>query len=338
MAPTGKRTVSSTPPQAQLTALKVERLGFTGWRFLEDQPLPDPMGGLQVRDGSSLAPAGNVALYAENMKAEALFPPIVVTADGYQIDGRTRNLAKRSITRKGQTPTFDAIVLQENFEDATIALMDKFYALGMVLNDHGEKLSDKNKEAIISRVWHDGMSQIDLARLLGVHPNTVKSVVNAKKARERLAALNETAKSAVDFSTLNRTTLSQLETKGGKLYDRPFFETAKVAVAAGLDGAEVRELLGELNELHDEDRQMELLEGVKQQRKLQIDGTVRKNPLSIQAMRHMGWFKKYLDNPSVVAETSGIEAKQAMIDRSWEMAGFFRKLAQSMENELSDRK
>jgi CENP-B N-terminal DNA-binding domain len=337
MAPTGKRTVTSLPPQAQLTALKVERLAFTGWRFLEDHPLPDAAGGIQVRDGSSLAPKGNVGLYAENMKAGDLFPPVVVTADGYQIDGRTRNLAKRSITRKGQTPVFDAIVLAENFEDITTAQMDKFYILAAVLNDHGEKLTDRNKEKVISQVWHDGMSQIDLARMLGVHPNTVKAVVNAKKARERLGKLAEARQDDTEFGKLNRTTLSVLETKGSKLYDRPFYEVAQVTVRAGMQGTEVSELLTELNELHDEDRQMELLEGVRQQRKLQIDGVVRSNPLATQAMRSMGWFKKYADDPSVLAATAGPQVKQDMIDRCWEISGLLRKLAQGMENELAER-
>lgn len=341
MAPIGKRTVSSLPPQAQLTAQKLERLGFTGWVFKEDHPLPDPAGGLQVRDGSSLAPAANVALYAENMKAGDLFPPVVVTADGYQIDGKTRNLAKRSITRRGQTPSFDAIVLRESFAEAgeSTALMDRFYSIGMVLNNHGEKLSDKNKEAIIARVWHDGMSQADLARLLNVHPNTVKAVVNAKKARERLEELNEAQSDKVDTASLNRTVLSTLETKGSKLYDKPFYETARVAIQAGMHDSEVRDLLGELNELHDEDKQLELLQGVRDQRRLQISGVAKKNPLTVQAMREFTWLRRYADDPTVLSPSNdSTETKERFVREGYEAISVIRKAIAPVEADLSKEK
>src|SRR5712664_1182701 len=284
MAPTGKRVISSLPPQAQLTAQKLERLGFTDWRFIEDHPLPDPAGGIQVRDESSLAPKGNVNLYAENMTTGDLFPPVVVTADGYQIDGRTRNLARRKITRKGQAPVFDAIVLRENFADATTAQLGRFYALAFVLNKHGEKLSDKNAEAVIKQIWQPGMSQIDLARQLGVHTVTVKAVVNALLAARRME------ERGIDPSAFNRTVLIQFETKGKDLYEEPFKKTAEVAAKARLTGPEVAELMNELKELKTENSQLELLKGVAEQRKMQIDGVVKKNNLAIQAARNFAWF------------------------------------------------
>lgn len=334
MAPTGKRVVSSLPPEAQLTAQKLVRLGWPEgtWRYIEDYPLPDPASGIQVRDKSSLAPGENIALYAENMTHGDIFPPVVITADDHLLDGRTRNLAKRKITRKGMTPVFNAIVLQENFADATTAQMDRFYILGAVLNRHGEKLSSKNIEGLISQVWHEGMSQTDLARMLGVHSATVKSVVNAKKGRLRLEELG------VDAKSLNRTNLTHFETKGRNLYDAPLKQVAEIAIQAGFSGPETGDLLNELNELHDEDRQLELLAGVRQSRRLQIDGTARKNPLAVQAMRSMGWWKNYEADPSVLAETSGKTAKEAMVTRCYDTIATLRKLAQALENDLSDGK
>ncbi len=329
---TARRSISSLPPHAQLVAQKLARHGWPEgtWLFFEDYPLPDPGQALQVRDETSLAPKGNIALYAENMRNGDLFPPIVSTRDGIEIDGLTRNLAKRRITPKGQVPVFDAFILQEDAQDATIAQRDRLYILGAVLNRHGEKLSDKNVENVIRQVWHKDMVQTDLARLLGVTANTVKLVVNAMTAEKRLAELG------VDTSTLSKTVLGDLHTKGGKMYDGPFLKAAQIFVAARFTGPEARELLKELGELHTQEQQMELLTGVEQARRLQIDGVVRSNPLATQAMRHLKFFANHHDDYSALAETLGPEAQQAMIERGWLVVGVLRKLLTEMENKLGE--
>ena len=336
MPPLGKRVITALPPEAQDFWQKLERLGFTDMRYRESVALPDPYGGIQVRNSEEIAPTAKVNRYVELLQAGSPPPPVVVTSDGYQIDGRTRNLAKRKVTKKGENPAHSAIVLTENFNGASTATMNKFKIAATRLNLHGENMSDRDIETVIRDVYTDDMSQTDLARMLGVSPSTVKFVVNADKARQRIEKLNESlpANRQTDTGSLNKTVLYQLETKGKYMDDKPFAELAEVSVKAGLTGPEVTSLTRELNELRDRDRQLELLDGVRDQRKLQIDGVVKKNSLAVQSMRNLAWFDKYENDPTAILETGSRAAKGAQRDKIWKTIGTLRKAGQALDNDL----
>ena len=333
MASYGKRSIAGCPPYAQETALELVRLGFpeNTWRFLEEVTVPDRNHRLQIRNDKDLAPAADINLYAENMRQGDQFPPMIVTGDEvpWLLDGNTRGEAVIKITPKGRTPVFPAFVLDATLEDATQATRDRFKVLQVAFNNkHGNKMSQADTEAAIRTLMHEGMSQNDMARLLHVHPHTVKAVQNAHRAAERLRSLN------VDVTGLSRTQLEQIQVKAGGMMDAPFKELGEVASLSNMTGPETVDLIKELNDLKSESAQLRVLSGVREQRGPEITGMARSSSLANAANRNWGFFLKYSDTPTILAQTGTRAARELFVKRGWEAVAIQQKLLDAMEDEL----
>src|SRR5215475_11607702 len=131
MARYGKRTVAGCPPEAQGVAQELVRLGYEEgtWTLLDEVEAPDRNHREQVRNDKDLAPTGDVNLFTENMRNGDTFPPVIITADGWLLDGNTRVEAAMKLTRKGKPVLVSAFILDDKYEGATQATLDRFKAL-----------------------------------------------------------------------------------------------------------------------------------------------------------------------------------------------------------------
>ena len=79
-----------TSPAESKAIVEIERLGFS-WTLNAQFPLEDLSAErrVQVRETGHYAPRDAVGRYAVQM-AQSAFPPIIVTADGWIVDGNTR--------------------------------------------------------------------------------------------------------------------------------------------------------------------------------------------------------------------------------------------------------
>jgi hypothetical protein len=223
------RKISSFPGQAQGTALKIVLAEFPegAFYYAPNHDLADPSMGMQIRDDENRAPSKRVAHYREMMKpytlnrAALLMPPVVFSADGYLLDGWTRTEAARGLGWM----TYPAIVLDDNYQDAPDALMEKFHTLSAMLNlTHGTGLSTAETERAILLVAKgidlEAPGAVnELARKLQISRSWATGLLSARAANERAAGLG------IDLSGatwITRTHMSDLGAWREKLPDPVF--------------------------------------------------------------------------------------------------------------------
>ena len=96
---------TSATPSKSNAEVEIERVGFVYTEEAQyDLTGLNEAKRVQVRDLAHYAPKENVGRYAVQMSQSA-FPPIVVTKDGYLIDGNTR-VAARRVRKEMFTPAF----------------------------------------------------------------------------------------------------------------------------------------------------------------------------------------------------------------------------------------
>src|SRR5208282_389398 len=208
------KKISSLPPQAQLTALRLAAAGYPEgtWVYSPNHDLADPGMGIQVRGDADRAPRHKVSQYADAMKDytlkrdQLLFPPGVFTSDDYLVDGWTRTEAAR---RLGWM-TFPAFVLLDSYQGADEARLDKFALTAGALNlGHGNNLSTGDTERLILNV-SKGMdlsapgAPAEIAKRLGISRTWVGNLLNARTASELAVSLG------IDLSGANWVTRTHL--------------------------------------------------------------------------------------------------------------------------------
>ena len=224
------RKISSFPGQAQGTALKIVLAEFPEYSFhyAPNHELADPSMGMQIRDDENRAPKNRVAHYREMMKpyannrADLIMPPVVFSADRYLLDGWTRTEAARGLGWH----TYPAIVLDDNYNGAPDALVEKFHTLSAMLNlTHGTGLSNAETERAILLVAKgidlDAPGAVqELARKLQISRSWASGLLSARAANDRAAKLG------IDLSGatwITRTHLANMGNWRDRLTD-PVFE------------------------------------------------------------------------------------------------------------------
>lgn len=173
------------PAEALPVAERIRLLGF-GVRYTPDHKLADISKRVQVRDEEALAPTREVGRYTQGMRNGDKFPPAIITADGYLVDGATRTEAAR---RAGKD-TFHAFVLDQKYEGAPETMIQQLKTLGGAFNlTHGRGMSPSNIERVIDAVTEEDDRPRDIARKLHISESTVSTVLNGKKARNRAERL-----------------------------------------------------------------------------------------------------------------------------------------------------
>jgi hypothetical protein len=252
------------PTLAQITLDLVERFGFGGWEFDYEYPIPDLARQIQIRAEGNYAPKAKVAELAEQMKRNEKFAPIIVTADGYIVDGHTRVAAA---VRAG-LPFVRALILDYAWEGASEDVQRRVHLLGAAANArHGKGIDREGVRSAVERIAQDSdYDQTRIAALLGVTAGTVKAIVQEMKGRTRAKGLDVEMNGSIPASSM-----AKLGLAAEKLHDEPFRALAILARDAGLSGKEIDELAKRAREAASDDEAVALIERARLERKGQIE-------------------------------------------------------------------
>lgn len=137
---------------------------------------------VQIRAAAHRAPTERVAEYVMHMKHGAIFPPIVIAANGMLVDGNTRLEATRKIGRK-MIPAY-----RVKFPHLGMAKM-----IGAAINQMGgDRLSPEEIVMAAEAMLADGNNDEAIARHLGCSSGHVRNVRRDKQFREATERLELT--------------------------------------------------------------------------------------------------------------------------------------------------
>ena len=320
-----KTELSKTPPWAQETGRQIELLGFE-WFFIEDCKLADMAKVIQIRDDEDLAPKHKVKDYAEAMRNGDILPPAIFTTDYWLVDGATRETAAQSIGRT----SYPAFVLKNAVygDSPPPDLRQKLVSLGGSRNIiHGENLKIKNRARIIEWIAEDkgdNPSAEDIARQLHVPKTQVRDVLTVRDARTTAARLK------IDLShrKLSWTHMIRLGTAAHRLNDLVFAVFAKLVLTTSISTTEMQVIMNRLFACTEDEERMSILTKEAKTRALQGTGLNHRPPVPAQLRQRLGWVEKNgTDNPSVLVETSSLEAGRDQYELIQRNIGILRKAA-----------
>lgn len=297
----------ATPGVNDKAITEIERLGFK-WtlvpQFDLDRLSPDRR--VQVRESDHYAPHAMVERYAVQMDKNE-FPPIVVTANDWIVDGNTRIGA--SLRRK-QTH-FPAYVLNARYDPedpATEKTRAELDALAATLNQqNGQSLTHKEARVLIRKLIAMDWLADQIGRAVGVTKQTVAAVKKEMAAEERLAklGLRNGAIAGPSLRALGSETVLALN-------DEPYRQLTTLAVEAGLNTSEILDAakdaratgsdVAALTKIADLRRESD--ERIKEH---ELTGG-GKPPPSRMLRARLGYIAKYEDNPRIFVETNPSEA------------------------------
>jgi len=224
-----------------------------GWWFVVDYPLVTVHKRIQVRNIVHLAPPTEVNTYAQMMKLGDQFPPVIVTKDGYLVDGHTRTEAARR-TGFEVFPTFVLNVDYGNLNPNS-PLKKQLLKLGAAQNNkHGRRMTASDIAGLIEQV-SEGDTPKQISRDMHVGSSTANTVWNAARAKRLAKELH------IDLPY--ELTNSHLKLFGGKIerYTRPVWgELLKLTVAAHLPIPDITDLMHRVEALGSEADRLRLIE------------------------------------------------------------------------------
>lgn len=262
---------------------------FTRWKltfeFVEDLSLDDDLHVVdeaQVRSLENIALPERVDQYSLQMKAGAVFPPIVVAAElrgvnDVMIDGNTRVFAARR-TGRDTYPAYRVTVPDVAFAKMTAAALNQ---LG------GQRLSPTEaRQAALSMMemsWDDSA----VAREVGYSGESVRRWRREVEMADRLERL-DLAGQADSLTKTQRQTLAKID------HDAPFVEAVKLVADTKPEPQDVKELVAAVTAAASDDA---ALVAVAQAR---MDwqpigpepSRVIRNPAARQAKMHLGGLLK----------------------------------------------
>lgn len=293
-------TAASTTHAKPTAIVEIERLGFA-WRQEPSYDLDrvSVERRVQVREITHYAPKDAVQRYAVQM-GEVAFPPIVMTADDWIIDGNTRVGAK--LQRKEKfTP---AIVIEVGWENATAKQRAELAALAATLNQtNGVPLTSKESRDVARKLVELGWKTEQIGRAIGVKGSSVQAVKRELTAEDKLKRVGLDANGDVRGASLRA--LGAEKVVG--LNDVPFKELASLAMDAGFNASEITQTAKELREISSDSGAIEHVQQLRTEmgdriRERELTG-VGKPPLSRQLRQRLGFITKYVGREHELLET-----------------------------------
>lgn len=280
------------PPYAAPYAARISLLGF-GWHFVEEHRLASVSKRVQVRDSSAVAPSREVSRYALAIKRGDPLPPVIITRDGYLIDGATRTEAARKAGKK----TFPAFVVDVNYEEnLPEALRRQLILLGSAFNlTHGRGMNAANISRLIEQVADEDDSAADIAAKLHIGKSSVEAVLNAKKARSRADTLGV----HLD-GTLTTSHLRVLGGKSPRFTDPVFKEFIEFAQAAKLTIASMSALARRLEDAGTEGEKIAMINAERNSYRAIINGTASRPSRPARLRQTLGYLNR--QNPEMLIE------------------------------------
>lgn len=290
-------SATQTKPSA---VVEIERLGF-GWTEVAQFDLTrlSPEHRVQVREVTHYAPKETVEQFAIQM-GESQFPPIIVTADDWIVDGNTRVGA--ALRRKAKF--FPALVLDVKWGGASTKQLNELVMLAATLNAQGGvRLTAKESRAIAARGIALGWKTEQIGRAIGLAPAGVTAV---KKEIEAAAKLQR-----VGLDSNGMIKGASLRALGSKdvlaLNDVPFRDLAKLAGDASLNAGEIVSLAKEARKTGSDAGAVTLLTSQRTEmgdriRERELTG-VGKPPASRKLRQHLGFVIHYAGKEQELLET-----------------------------------
>lgn len=285
------------PDEAVMTADLIKRIGFN-WELDLRYPTPDPADKrVQIRREKHYAPQPEVTKYAAAMAHNDAFPPIVVTRDGFLLDGSTRAQA----ARRNKYPTIPAFILDSNYEGAPKPVLRRLQMLGAGFNIRNGRGIDRQEivDAVLAVGTGTDYDAARIATLLGVSSGLVSGVLAEQRAKERAEQHGVHVNGSVPASQLRR--LGQ-----APLNIQPFLALLKLTQDAGLSVVEINDLIKGIRAAGSDEAALELIGRDREERRDQISeyaavGKSRPSHSS-QLRQHLGFVLNFEDNPKGLIE------------------------------------
>lgn len=277
-----------------------------GWWFFENHTLVSASQRIQVRGGTHLAPPTEVTDYAQMMKMGDQFPPIIITNDGWLVDGHTRTEAARKLKWK----TFPTFVLNVRFKDLDVdsALYKNLLKLGAAQNNkHGRRMTPADIAVIIEQI-SEGETPKQIQRDLHVGSNFANMVWNAARAKRNALKLGISYQG--DLSN------SHLRLFGGKLdkYTDPVWgRMFSLTQDAHLGIKDVNDLMKRVEALRTDDERIALLDHERVIHRTSISQGVRvPDSKSRKAKQTLGFWVKEENTPDSIVERDPAKGPEFM--------------------------
>jgi hypothetical protein len=292
---------SSTTQDKPNAVVEIERLGF-GWTLESQYDLTrlSVDRRVQVRELKHYSPKESVQRFAIQMISTP-FPPIVVTRDGWIVDGNTRVGAK--LLQK-QDHFFPAIVLAVEWDTASPKVRNELYALAATLNsDSGVGLTAREIRDVTPRMIELGWKVEQIGRAIGLKASSVSQVKREVDAKKRLDKIGLELNGEAKGPSLRA--LGTKEVLG--LTDAPFRELAQLSADAGLNASEITSAAKSARETGTETGALEKLAALRvecgdriRQKALTGKGVP---PMSRQLRQHLGFVAKFAGREQELVET-----------------------------------
>jgi hypothetical protein len=254
---------------------------------------------VQVREPKHYAPKDAVEQYAIQM-GETEFPPIVVTSDGWIVDGNTRVGARLKRKEKFNP----ALVLDVVYNNATERQRDDLHVLAATLNSqNGTRLTAKEARNAAAWFIERGVKPELIARAIGLRPSSITAVRKEIEASKKLAKVGMD-----DNGDLKGASLRALGAKDViNLNDVPFKELASLAGDAGLNASEIVAAAKAARETGSDSGALEYLAKEREEfgdriREKSYTGASRP-PVSRQLRQHLGFVTKFSGREHELLET-----------------------------------
>lgn len=274
---------------------------------------------VQVREHVHYAPTSNVLQYSVQMKSNA-FPAIVVTRNGYTVDGNTRIGA----CEKNGLQLFPAIIIDADYHAGDEKIDARIIAIAAAMNmKGGERLTTTEMRVAVHKLVEAGMRSDLITRVLGVK----NSVIQAVKAEQ--AAVNKFAK--IGFANIKGLQPAVMRYFGTEklinLNDKPAKLLADLAVQANLNVNEVRDLVTAMFASGSEAAMVKIISDARGSMSARIEehrihGT-GKPAVSAQLRRVLGLVTKYESDIVKLVERSpkAMQEHLALIEKTIEILG-----------------
>jgi hypothetical protein len=295
----GSNNMTTAAVKDNKVVVEIERLGFG---FTEEAQYE--LAGLsvdrrvQVRESKHYAPKETVDQFAVQM-GETVFPPIVVTSDGWIVDGNTRVGARIQRNEKF-TP---ALVLNVNYVGAGERKQDLLHLLAATLNAQGGvRLTRAESRDVVIRLIRLELTTDNIARAIGMRAADVSAVKREQDAIDKLAKVGLSAQG------VPATVLRALgSSKVADIHDVPFKELAELSMDAGFNAKEVNDAAKAIKATSSDEESLEVLKGLRTENgdrivQKRLHGT-GKPPMSQIARMRLTWLDRYAGREQELLET-----------------------------------
>ena len=202
--------------------------------------------------------------FATLMAAGVEFPPIVVTADNYIVDGNTRVYAL--LTMKDGRPTFPALVLDAKWQvDDDRKRIELEYLAGRLNTGGPQPLTPGERRRLVYHLFRNGFTNESIYEAFGIPKAACTDIRNELAGGQRLERVGIPPNGAGPnaFKTNTRAALGRQDVQS--LNDPPFKALALIAKEAHLAAPEIISLAKEVRSLGTEAEQLEKLATVREE-------------------------------------------------------------------------